>query len=72
MSNSFRKIADVLEKSVRGIAAAIELILIDLVFGKSKYRRRGAKMRPIIHRTYNRRTVIIREPVPTHKVQSKE
>lgn len=46
------------------IADALELFLIDLAYGKAKYRRRGPRLRPIIHRTYNRRTVIVQQPVP--------
>ncbi|HEY7348099.1 MAG TPA: hypothetical protein VH599_07235 [Ktedonobacterales bacterium] len=62
MDKILRKVADVLEKSISGVAASVELVLIDLVFGKAKYRRHGPKMRPIIHRTYNK-TVIVREPL---------
>lgn len=62
----------VLQKSVRKLALksgsfvadALELVLIDLAYGKAKYRRRGPRLRPIIHRTYNRRTVIVQQPVP--------
>jgi hypothetical protein len=43
------------------LADSIHQILIDLVFGKSKYRKKGAKMRPIIHRTINNeRTIIVK------------
>lgn len=60
-------------KSGRWIADAIELFLIDLAYGKSKYRRRGARLRPIIHRTYNRRTVVVQQPVPIgRQVNGKE
>lgn len=53
-----------------GLATGIELVLIDLTFGKSKYRKHGARMRPIIHRTVNHRTVIIQQPVAvTERVQ---
>lgn len=45
------------------VAGCIELVLIDLVYGKAKYRKRGPKMRPIIHRTIHRRTVVIQQPV---------
>lgn len=67
MDKILRKVADVLEKSITVFAASIELVLIDLVFGKAKYRRHGPKMRPIIHRTYNK-TVIARTPAPRVRV----
>jgi hypothetical protein len=53
--------------SIRAFANAVELVMIDGVFGKAKYRKRGPKMRPIIHRTYNR-TVVVREPLPSERV----
>jgi hypothetical protein len=59
--------------SIKGFASAVELILIDFAFGKGKFRKRGSKMRPIIHRTYNR-TIIYRASVPSerlHVVKSK-
>ena len=66
------KIANLLEtlvtKSINGGANAIHFLLIDGVFGKSKYRKRGAKMRPIIHRTYNR-TVYVRPAPVVHIVK---
>jgi hypothetical protein len=49
---------------------AVELILIDGVFGKGKYRKRGAKPRPIIHRTYNR-TYIVRPRLPSERISPK-
>ena len=65
------KIADLLENvahlSIKAFANAVELVLIDFAFGKSKYRKRGPKMRPIIHRTYNR-TVVVREPLPSERL----
>ena len=60
-------------KSGRLVVYAIELFLIDFTYGKSKYRKRGARLRPIIHRTYNRRTVIVQQPVPLDRqVNGKE
>lgn len=60
-------------KSGRFVADVLELFLIDLAYGKSKYRRRGPRLRPIIHRTYNRRTVIVQQPVPiVRPVKDKE
>lgn len=60
-------------QTIRWVADACELLLIDLTYGKGKYRSRGARLRPIIHRTYNHRTVVIREPAPiVYKVKSKE
>jgi hypothetical protein len=63
------KFADVLEAVANIIINAIELVIIDAVFGKSKYRKRGPKMRPIVHRTYHRnRTVYIqRVMLPTEQ-----
>jgi hypothetical protein len=65
------KFADLLEAvahtSIRAFANAVELLLIDFVFGKAKYRKRGPKMRPIMHRTYNR-TVVVREPLPSERL----
>ena len=43
------------------LADSIHQVLIDAVFGKSKYRKKGARMRPIIHRTINNeRTIIVK------------
>jgi hypothetical protein len=53
--------------SIKAFAYAVELILIDFVFGKAKYRKRGPKLRPIMHRTYNR-TVVVREPLPSERL----
>jgi hypothetical protein len=53
--------------SIRAFAGAVELVLIDGVFGKSKYRKRGAKMRPIIHRTINRTVYVQRVMLPTEQ-----
>jgi hypothetical protein len=65
------KFADVLEavamNSIKAVINAVELVMIDFAFGKSKYRKRGPKMRPIIHRTYNR-TVVVREPLPSERL----
>jgi 2C-methyl-D-erythritol 2,4-cyclodiphosphate synthase len=61
------RFADGLEAVANVIISAIELVLIDAVFGKSKYRKRGAKMRPIIHRTYNR-TIVVRSSVPSERL----
>lgn len=61
-------IADLLEKAARLIAEVIALVMIDLAWGKGKYRKRGPKMRPIIHRTYNRTVFIRREMMPTEQV----
>jgi hypothetical protein len=65
--NNLIRVADQLEKSLRFIAGAIELVMIDLAWGKGKYRKRGPKMRPIIHRTYNR-TVVVREPLSSERL----
>jgi hypothetical protein len=54
--------------SIRAFASGVELFLIDFVFGKAKYRKRGPKMRPIIHRTYNRTVYIRREILPSERV----
>ena len=65
------KFADVLEAValtiIKGAASAVELVMIDLAFGKAKYRKRGPKMRPIVHHTYNR-TYIVRPPLPSERV----
>jgi hypothetical protein len=61
------KFADVLEAIATTIINGVELVAIDFVFGKARYRKRGPKMRPIIHRTYNR-TVVVREPLPSERV----
>lgn len=61
-------VADILEKLLWLIAGAIELVMIDLAWGKGKYRKRGPKMRPIIHRTYNRTVYIRREMLPSEQV----
>lgn len=43
------------------LADSIHLVLIDGTFGKSKYRKKGARVRPIIHRTINNtRTIIVK------------
>ena len=52
-------IADLLEKSLRFIAGAIELIIIDLAWGKSWYRKKYPRIRPVIQRT-----VIYRQGAP--------
>jgi hypothetical protein len=49
--------------TIRAFADAVELVMIDLAHSKAKYRKRGSKMRPIIHRTYYR-TVVVRERSP--------
>jgi hypothetical protein len=61
------KFADVLEAVATNIINAIELVIADAAWGKAKYRKRGSKMRPIIHRTYNR-TVVVREPLPSERL----
>lgn len=56
------KVADLLEGFAQGILNAVELIMIDAVYGKAKYRKRPSQTRrvyqprPIIHKT-----VIIRQ-----------
>lgn len=73
------RFADALEAvvnlSIRAIAGTIELCLIDLAFGKSRYRKRYPKMRPIIHKTYNR-TYVVRErltyPEHVYTVKAKQ
>ena len=56
--------------SIRASAGAVELILIDAVFGKGKYRKRGPKMRPIIHRHYNKTVYITRRMLPTEQMHA--
>lgn len=57
------KLADALEKFImmilEALMYALQLITIDAVWGKAKYRKRTSPQRPIIHRTYNR-TVVYR------------
>lgn len=69
--NKFSKVlAAVTNTVLNEMLHAIELVMIDLVFGKSKYRKRGARMRPIIHRTYNRTVYIRREMLPTEQLHT--
>ncbi len=48
--------------SIESFALSVHLFMIDLVWGKGKYRKHGPKMRPIIHRTYVR-NITVREPI---------
>ena len=59
-----KKVERFLMNTVDVLVNAIELLIIDLTYGKNKYRRRGSRIRPIIQKTYNHRTVYIREPTP--------
>ncbi len=65
------KTADILEGLVmfglKALATALELVAIDFAFGKSRYRKRGSRPRPIIHRTYNR-TIVVRSALPSERV----
>lgn len=58
MSSNLKRLA---RKSGQFLADSIHQVLIDAVFGKSKYRKKGARVRPIIHRTINNtRTIIVK------------
>lgn len=57
----------VVMKTLAATADAIQLVMVDLVYGKPKYRKRAPQPRPIIHRTYNR-TVIYRQLLPSERV----
>jgi hypothetical protein len=61
------KIADLLEAVAHTIINAIELVIADAAWGRAKYRKRDPKLRPIIHRTYNR-TVVVRESLPSERL----
>lgn len=50
-------------KSGQFLADCIQLVAVDHTpgFGKNKYRKKGTRMRPIIHRTINNtRTIIVK------------
>jgi len=68
------RFADALEAivhiSIKLLANAVELVMIDFVFGKSKYRKHGAKMRPIIHRTINRTVYVQRVMLPSERAHA--
>ena len=53
--------------SIKLFTDAVELLLIDFVFGKGKYRKRGPKTRPIIHRTVNRTVYVQRVMLPAEQ-----
>lgn len=53
----------VVNTSIKAFAGAVELILIDAVFGNARFRKHGPKMRPIIHRTYVRNIVVRERPL---------
>ena len=56
MSKKTRK---VINKSVNVLLDAVHLVLIDFTFKKGKYRKRGAKPRPIVQKT-----IVVRNPAP--------
>jgi len=59
MSSKFWK--RLARKSGQLLADSIQLVLVDATFGKSKYRKHGERLRPIIHRTINNeRTIIVK------------
>jgi hypothetical protein len=68
-TNRLEKIAIAfMKKLLETVAYALQLILIDLMYGNGKYRKRTAQPRTVIHHDYHHHTIVYRELLPSERV----